>query len=35
MIFKASTGDELHHYSKSVVVCFTGKRKVLRKVMQS
>lgn len=29
MILKTPAGDKVHHYSKSIVVCFSGKRKVL------
>ena len=28
-IFQLPGGDEVHHYKKSLVVCFKGKRKVL------
>ena len=28
-IYQLSSGDEIHHYKKSLVVCFKGKRKVL------
>ena len=29
MIFETAAGDQVHRYSKTIVVCFKGKRKVL------
>ena len=28
-IYQLPGGDEVHHYKKSLVICFKGKRKVL------